>query len=282
MAGWLGSERGNSSGQHITAYDTRVLKIRGPANLAGAWSAQPVPASRRPPHAAHRPAAARAPRTTPGCTCGHGSAPPTAPRPRAYAGGGPWRRKSPFGSPMTGRRPRMTRAHDRQRTLPQRRCTSCMKTPSASCSLRAPIRVRGGTSSGRHARPTRDNYGPVLPQRTAGWVPRGTLVCIYTVRAIGKAVPPCASRMDGWCRTVQIGAWSLAADTERADPAPWLHRQRSRTDVGLSSTTSPKSARRGRRMVTLLLAIFSLLRALGAVPTDPLDVMLRGRTLKHY
>ena len=34
----------------------------------------------------------------------------------------------------------MTRAHDRQRTLPQRRCTSCMKTPSASCSLRAPIR----------------------------------------------------------------------------------------------------------------------------------------------
>ena len=42
---------------------TRVLKIRGPANLAGAWSAQPVPASRRPPRAAHRPAAARAPRT---------------------------------------------------------------------------------------------------------------------------------------------------------------------------------------------------------------------------
>jgi hypothetical protein len=34
--------------------------------LAGAWSAQPVPAS--PPRAAHRPAAARAPRTTPGCT----------------------------------------------------------------------------------------------------------------------------------------------------------------------------------------------------------------------
>lgn len=94
------------------ATTARVLKIRGPANLAGAWSAQPVPASRRPPRAAHRPAAARAPRTTPGCTCGHGSAPPTAPRPRAYAGGGPWRRKSPFGSPMTGRRPRMTRAHD--------------------------------------------------------------------------------------------------------------------------------------------------------------------------
>jgi hypothetical protein len=37
--------------------------------LRWTWSAQPVPAS--PPRAAHRPAAARAPRTTPGCTCGH-------------------------------------------------------------------------------------------------------------------------------------------------------------------------------------------------------------------
>ena len=96
---------------------------------------------------------------------------------------------------------------------------------------------------------------------------------------VGNSVPPCLYEgMDGWGRTVQIGAWSLAADTERADPAPWLHRQRSRTDVGLSSTTSPKSARRGCRMVTLLLAIFSLLRALGAVPIDPFDVVLRGRT----
>ena len=44
---------GTSSGQHARAYDTRVgLKIRGPANLAGAWSAQPVPASPRPPRAA--------------------------------------------------------------------------------------------------------------------------------------------------------------------------------------------------------------------------------------
>jgi hypothetical protein len=31
---------------------------------------------------------------------------------------------SAFGRPMTGRRPRMTLAHDRQRPLPQRRCTS--------------------------------------------------------------------------------------------------------------------------------------------------------------
>ena len=46
----------------------------------------PVPASPRPPRAAHRPrpapppARARPPRpcTTPGCTCGHGSTPPTA------------------------------------------------------------------------------------------------------------------------------------------------------------------------------------------------------------
>ena len=82
-------------------------------NLAGVRSAQPVPASPRPPRAAHRPAAARAPRTTPGCTCGHASAPPTATRPRACEGGGPWRRIAPSCRPMTGRRPWMTRAHDR-------------------------------------------------------------------------------------------------------------------------------------------------------------------------
>ena len=51
--------------------------------LSGGWWAQPVPTSSRPPRAAHRPAAARAPRTTPGCTCGHPSSPPAATRPRA-------------------------------------------------------------------------------------------------------------------------------------------------------------------------------------------------------
>ena len=61
-------------------------EIRGPANLAGAWSAQLVPPSPRPPRAAHTqagPPTARpgvSTRTTPGCTCGHGSGPPTAPR----------------------------------------------------------------------------------------------------------------------------------------------------------------------------------------------------------
>ena len=59
--------RGASSGQRW-----RVgLKIRGPANLAGTWSAQPVHASPRPPRAAHRPAAARAPRIEGGCGCHH-------------------------------------------------------------------------------------------------------------------------------------------------------------------------------------------------------------------
>ena len=62
---------GTSSGQHART-TTRELG-GGPVNLAGVRSAQPVPASPRPPRAAHRPAAARAPRTTPGCTCGHGS-----------------------------------------------------------------------------------------------------------------------------------------------------------------------------------------------------------------
>ena len=53
---------------------------------------------------------------TPGCTRGHGSAPPTAAWPRAYAGGGPWSRIPAFGLPMAGRRPRMTRAHDGKKT----------------------------------------------------------------------------------------------------------------------------------------------------------------------
>ena len=51
-------------------------------------------ASPLPPRGAPlRPAAARAraPRRRRAVHCGHGSAPPTAPRPRAYAGGGPWR-----------------------------------------------------------------------------------------------------------------------------------------------------------------------------------------------
>jgi len=69
----------------------RPPKIRGNANLAGAWSAQPVPAS--PPRATHRPAAARAPRTTPGwpgCTCGH-----AAPRQQPLGGRKQVMRRSP-------------------------------------------------------------------------------------------------------------------------------------------------------------------------------------------
>ena len=58
--------------QRTLAQDTRVLKIRGPANLAGAWSAQPVPAS--------QPAGGRrAPLTGP---------PPRAPRVRRHPGVG--------------------------------------------------------------------------------------------------------------------------------------------------------------------------------------------------
>jgi hypothetical protein len=47
--------------RHSSGRSSGLSTIRGPANLAGVWSAQPVPAS--PPRAAHRPAAARAPRT---------------------------------------------------------------------------------------------------------------------------------------------------------------------------------------------------------------------------
>ena len=64
-------------------------------NLAGVRSAQPVPASPRPPRAAHRPAAARAPRTTPGCT----------PRPRRGARLGPPNRYSAARATRTGGHP---------------------------------------------------------------------------------------------------------------------------------------------------------------------------------
>ena len=107
------------------------------ANLAGAWSAQPVPASPRPPHAAHRGPPPRAPRVRRrrGAPAARARPPPTAPRPRAYAGGGPWRRIAPSCRPMAGRRPFrwpwMTRAHDRHVTLPQRRRTLCTKIPSS-------------------------------------------------------------------------------------------------------------------------------------------------------
>ena len=106
-------------------------RTRGMTGCTG--SAEPASGRSR------RPAAACAPRTTAGSTCGHASAPPAAPWPRAKAGGGPCRRISASGRPTAGRRARMTRAHDRQNTLPQRRRTSCMNTPRASCSLLAPI-----------------------------------------------------------------------------------------------------------------------------------------------
>ena len=77
--------------QRTTPYsDTRVLKIRGPANLAGAWSAQPVPASRRPPRAAHH-----THRPT------HTHRPPRAPPPAR-----PARVRAGWGLNETKRRPR--------------------------------------------------------------------------------------------------------------------------------------------------------------------------------
>ena len=44
-----------------------------------------------------------------------------------------------------GRRPRMTRAHDRHITLPQRRRTLCMKIPGAWTSPAPPVHVQGLT-----------------------------------------------------------------------------------------------------------------------------------------
>ena len=74
---------GTSSGRRRVR--TRIFPGQGRLGR----TCQPAAAARH-----SRPAAARARPaycTTPGCTCGHGSAPPTASRPRACAGGGPWR-----------------------------------------------------------------------------------------------------------------------------------------------------------------------------------------------
>ena len=102
------SSRTRWDGGELPADDAGIAYFsRGTIGSAGTCQPRPPRAAHRPPRAPPRP------RTTLGCTCGHGSAPPTAPRPHAYAGGGPWRRISAFGSPMTGRRPRMTRARPR-------------------------------------------------------------------------------------------------------------------------------------------------------------------------
>ena len=83
-----------SSGRHAQTYDTRVeSKIHSPANLAAARATCQLAA------AARRSQARRGAYPTPGCTRGHGSAPPTAAWPRAYTGGGPWWRISAFGAP---------------------------------------------------------------------------------------------------------------------------------------------------------------------------------------
>ena len=141
---------GTSSGQHGRAYDTS-LKIRGPANLAEAWSAQrtcqPAAAARR--SQARRRACPAYDRPTPGRTCKPWCAPAATratarPRQRplgrahtrATGHGGESRR--PAARSMAGRRPWMTRAHDRHVTLKylpqpasqprasQRRRTLCM------------------------------------------------------------------------------------------------------------------------------------------------------------
>ena len=111
-----GDGGGTSSGRPRQTYHKRVQsKIHSLANLAAVRATcQPAAAARRsltgPPRSAPHAATQR----MPGCARGHGSAPPTAACRRAYAGGGPWWRISAFGLPIKGRRPRMTRAHDRQ------------------------------------------------------------------------------------------------------------------------------------------------------------------------
>ena len=136
------------------------------ANLAGAWSAQPVPASPRPPRAAHRPAAARAPRTTPAGVHAPAATARSAPAPTNSPSAARVRGRRAMAEEVGVRQPDggQAAADDARPRPPERgpRCpsqpasfsqqaskqaskqasggASCMKTPSASCSLRAPIR----------------------------------------------------------------------------------------------------------------------------------------------
>ena len=142
---------GASSGQHVAAYDTRVLEIRGPANLAGAWSAQPVPV--------HLPPFRRAHRARPFC----GDRPPT----RAC------RACVPHGSVGSMRAPGARSA-----------CTSlifvrCASPPGTACAtLLCPARApRGSTRGPRGAGDPRTDPGgaPACARR-----PRPRMVgCLY-------------------------------------------------------------------------------------------------------
>ena len=94
-----GGWRGGGVAASAPRRRARGARGLGPVNLAGVRSAQPVPTSPRPPRAARRPAAARAPRTTPGCT----------PRPRRGARLGPPNRYSAARATRTGARQRTWR-----------------------------------------------------------------------------------------------------------------------------------------------------------------------------
>jgi hypothetical protein len=87
------------------------------------------PPARRAP-LTHRPAAARAPRTTPGCTCGHARVQGANSLPAVRVRG---RRAvvtdvgvRPPNDGQAAADDARPPAHDRQKTLPQRRCTSCV------------------------------------------------------------------------------------------------------------------------------------------------------------
>ena len=89
-----------------------------------------LPASPRPPRAAHRPAAARTPRRMPGCTCGHDSAPPTKTGRKGLLD-------------LGAREPRVRR----RASTPTRRAQSRLFANFAR-----ELRVRSRVESGRHAR----------------------------------------------------------------------------------------------------------------------------------
>jgi len=119
---------------------------------------------------------------------------------------------------------------------------------------------------------TSERTGATLPEM----LPVSKLLPGRRCWKLGVPCIPYAARR--WGRTVHTGPSSPVADLQRVDPAPWPPQQRSRSDAWLWSTSSPKSARRGVQVVTMLIARNSVPRASQADLLDPFELLPCGRS----
>ena len=105
---------------------------------------------------------------------------------------------------MAGRRPRMTRAHDRQNTLPQRRCTSCTEDPGRRTWPQASSR-RATARADAHPRQRRQRRRPALAPPRSPWSPP-------LVGSTPSPPPPTRSRQRGLAQgeSARRHPWGLA------------------------------------------------------------------------